>query len=510
MKKAMLLLGVCGIFGSLFAFEKGANFSGTYIRESTASLWALNEPNPLIIKQNENEILISLNIRGSNVAYEGFRLDREKVVIPGPNGAKLTIKARLKGNKFEIEKENRYSGKISRLKKTYSLSNDGKTLKMETGGIVLVYTKVDGLPGSVAHPEKTGSQAAIREPEYYAAAAVESVKKQRPDALLRFAIAGKPVVRPDCSALHARGPGRIEQSAILSKFPEAFVPVEIYRGDKLQEKAVVIFMNRQNAVQFSGQKSRRPVFSEDAMDGAEVQKVAAGLDPFFTNALDVSQGSDRFKAFLPGDIRSLFRHPDRKFRMHMPPGAVDPSWREMLSREAAYPGKGSLDGVNGWNTKLSDQELRRFVALSLDLIFQQIWLGFEGLEGDSGTRLKPALLISNPPEYMQLLEGGVSKNRQLLEASGVLTPEHLKLTSDYMKQLLGPGTIVKEVAGSEPCPCFLLPYSGEGPIYNEASELQARNKIPADARLYSFKMANLNFHFSIVDDNPRIECIALD
>ena len=85
---------------------------------------------------------------------------------------------------------------------------------------------------------------------------------------------------------------------------------------------------------------------------------------------------------------------------------------------------------------------------------------------------------------------------------------HIRKNAAYSAYL--PSTITKEVAEPEPCPCFLLPYLGEGTIYNRVSELEARNKIPADAKLYVFKMANLNFHLSIVDENPRIVCIALN
>jgi hypothetical protein len=362
--------------------------------------------------------------------------------------------------------------------------------------------------------DEKGGAAAIS-PEAYAAQALESVRESlgaRGESTeeSRLELAREPVVRPDCSGLHGKESNGSQRSAVALRLPDAFVLVDIYRGAEHEEQAVVVFMDRKPAVLFTGQKSGQGVFSDDVMDGAEYKQVAKGLDPFFTIALDVSQSSERFDAFLPQDIRSFYKHPDRKFRMHMPPGAVDPSWREMLSRETFYPGKGSLDGVDGWKKRLSDEELRRFVALSLDLIFQQVWLAFEGLEGDIGTRLKPVLLISNPPEYIQQLEKSVSRNRRLLEAAGVPTPEHLKLTSDYMKQLLGPGTVVKEVAEPEPCPCFLLPYSGEGFIYSKASESEARNNIPADAKLYLFKMANLNLHFSIVNAKARIICIALN
>jgi hypothetical protein len=85
------------------------------------------------------------------------------------------------------------------------------------------------------------------------------------------------------------------------------VTVDIYRGSRLQEKAVVVFMNQKQAVQFYGQKDERSPFSEDVMDGEEVRKVSEGLDSFFKTALDISQSSERFNAFLPENIRSLLR-----------------------------------------------------------------------------------------------------------------------------------------------------------------------------------------------------------
>ena len=515
MKKAMFLMGFLGICGLLLASDEPADFSGTWILDAKKSFVrgrALdeNEKAPLVIVQTENEIRISVSVSGRRLGYESFRLDGEKALIPGPQGAGLTVKTRLKGNKLEIEKENRYSGRISKTWSKYSLSKDGKTLKLESPGRTLVYKKVDTMPGSASQPENPGPQAEILKPESLSAAAIESVKKQRPDRKLHFVVAGGPVVRPDPSPLPGKRSSDSQRSAAARRFPDAFVTVDIYRGSRFQEKAVVVFMNRKQAVQFYGQKSERSSFSEDVMDGEEVRKVAEGMDSFFKTALDISQSSERFNAFLPENIRSLFKHPDRKFRMHMPPGAIDPSWKEMLSKAADRPGRGPLDGVDGWREKLSDKELRRFLSLSLDFIFQQIWLSFEGLEGDPGTQLKPALLISNPPEYMKLLEKSTSLNRRLLEEEGVLTPEHLRRASDYMRQLLGPCNTVKEVAKSEMCPCFLLPYLGEGYIYNRASELEARNKIPSDAKLYSFQMANLNFHFSIEDTNTRIVCIAMN
>jgi hypothetical protein len=88
----------------------------------------------------------------------------------------------------------------------------------------------------------------------------------------------EPIIRPDCSALHKRKSNEGQRLATAQKFPDAYVLVDIYRGEEHREQALVVFRNQESEVRFSGQKSQRPAFSEDDMDVAEFEEVAKGLD----------------------------------------------------------------------------------------------------------------------------------------------------------------------------------------------------------------------------------------
>ena len=328
----------------------------------------------------------------------------------------------------------------------------------------------------------------------------------------RLELVENPVVRPDCSALHPNRSSSGQQPEAAAMMPDAFAHINVYRGNAFKERATVIFMKGSPSVRFSGRKSPGSVFSEGIMDEAELRQVDERLNPFFTTAVDVSRSSERFYPFLPFDIRSLLKHPDRKFRLNMPPAAVDPSWSDALLKESGSRNAkaSSLDGMDTWKKKLSDKDLRGFVALTLDLAVQQYWLAFEGLQQDLEIRLEPQLLASNPKEYIKLLEKTVSQNRRLLEKDGDLAPSHIRLTSGYIKQTIGQSFIVKEVSGPQPCPCFLLPYLGERYVSNKKSEMEVMGNVPEDAKLYLIGISSLQLHFSDLDAFPRIVCIALN
>jgi hypothetical protein len=267
------------------------------------------------------------------------------------------------------------------------------------------------------------------------------VKNQRSVDGLDLEIIGEPVLKPDGSGSHA-------------SFPDAIVLVNLNKGTIVREQAMVLFANnRPTRTLFSAQTA---FFSQGALDRTERQQIASELDSFFTVAVDVSRGSERFYPYLPEDIRSLLKHPDRKFRMYMPPGAVDPSWREQLARESVR--RSGLDGLDGWNEKLSDDELRRFVALQLDVVVQQAWLMVEGYVKevtDQAARQRLNALVSNPRAFIKLLEESVSHSRSLLEKAGALSSEHLMQASGYMKRMIGQGFVVKEISKPDPCPCFI-------------------------------------------------------
>jgi hypothetical protein len=367
-------------------------------------------------------------------------------------------------------------------------------------------------------PKDVSGSAMILKPEDYVAPALESIRKslasgKLPPEEFRLELVGEPIVRPDCSRLHPKG-ATTNRGFAPADTPDAFVLVNLYSGEVIQEQAMVVFTNNQPSATLS---SREPSpFSIGAMDERELQQVAKELESFFAAAVDVSRGSERFVPYLRKDIRTLLKHPDRKFRLYMPPGAVDPSWREKLSANAVSRGvKASpLEGLEALMERLSDDELRRFVALTIDSAVQQAWLAIEGLPGGRGPVLPPVeALVSNPREYIRSLEDRVSQNRNLLKAAGVLTREHLRLTSSYMKRIIGQGFIVKEVSKPKACPCFLLLSAGEGFVFNRESLLDIMQKVPEEATLYlsssGIRPRVPVLHFSWMGGDLRIVCVAL-
>jgi len=485
MRKTMLLLAIMGFTGLQRGAGQTVNLSGTWVMDvqrSDARAGQSNVSGPLVVVQTENEIQLHVTVNGKR-AYESFRLDGKESVTRLPNGAEVTIKAMLKGSEFEAINENKYPGGEAKLTRKYSLSKDGKTLTVSNAGMKLVYSRADAASETASQPTHQGLPAKVLKPESYAAAALEAVRRQRPDEEIRIEAVGEPVLKPAGSGL-------------LAIAPEAIVQVNLYSGEVVREQATVFFFeNRPATPQFS---PRDNPFSTATMNKKEWEEISGELESFFAAAVEVNRGIERFYPYVPDDIRSLLKHPDRKFRLYMPPGAVDPSWRERLADEAAARGTkpGPLEGVDGWKEKLSDDELRRFVALALDAIVQQSLLAVEGYSkeaSDQAARQRPQALVSNPREAIKLAEEIVSQNKRLLEKAGVLNPEHLKLTSSYMERMIGKGSVVKEVSKPYPCPCFHLS-SEDAELY--VSSLGVPFGGPA-------------LHFSRTGGKLRIVCVAL-
>jgi hypothetical protein len=329
----------------------------------------------------------------------------------------------------------------------------------------------------------SGPQAKVVRPESYAAAALESVKKQLSVDGLNLEIVGEPVLKPDVSGL-------------IADAPDAIVLMNLNSGATVKAQALITFAdNRPVSTQFSPDKYP---FSVGTLDRAELRQIANELESFFEVAVDVSRGSERFYPYLQDDIRSFLKYRDRKLRMYIPPGAVDPSWREKLAQDSvsrsAKPAP--LEGLDGWNEKLSDEELRHLVALQLDAIVQQAFLAIGGYEKGFtalGNRLRPQALVSNPREFIKLLEESIAQNRSLLQKAEFLSPDHLKVASRYMRRVIGQGFIVKEVSKPDPCPCFM--------------------SSPADAALYVTSFGSLSgglaLHFTRLGGSLRIVCAAI-
>ena len=319
----------------------------------------------------------------------------------------------------------------------------------------------------------------IPKPDNYAAAAIEAVKNQRPDPALQFEVIGKPALKP-------------EGLNLPMITPNAMVLVNLYQGTTVREQALVVFAEgRPPAAAFFPGK---PVFSEVALDRNEFRQVMNELERFYRDAADVSRGSDRFYPYLPDDIRSLLKHRDRKLRMYMPPGAVDPAWRETLTRGMAsgHP----LEGIYGWRERLSDEELRRFAAVQLDAVVQMTFLAIVGYEKESAAlanRQRPQATVENPREQTKQLEENVAQNRSLLQKADFFSPDRFKATINFLKPLIGYGFIAKEVSKPNPCPCF------ESNSENAAFYVSS----------FGLPSGGFALHFSRIGGRLRIICAAL-
>jgi hypothetical protein len=481
----MLLLFFIGLAGLLRGNDQTINLNGTWVlnvQESDVHAKQGNVSGPLIIVQTENEIQIHFNFHGQR-AYESFRLDGKKHITRMPNGTETTIKATLKRNAFEVTNDLNYPGGGGKVTRKYSLSKDGKTLNLSTAARKLVYYKADTAFETALIPTSQGPQAIALIPEYYAAAALEAVRRQRLEEGTRIELIEAPVLKPAGSRL-------------LEIAPDAIVRINLYSGEVVREQAMVFFFEGGPPMpQFSPQNNP---FPKTTMNRKELEEISGELESFFADAVDISRGSERFYPYFPDDIRSLLKHPDRKFRLYMPPGAVDTSWREKLAEEAAARGTKTtpLEGLDKWREKLSDGELRRFVALTLDTLIQKSLLEIKGYAKkarDQAARQRPQTLASNPREAIKLAEEIVSQNRRLFEKTGILNPEHLKLTSGYMELLIGKGFVIKEVSQSNPCPCFHLS--------------------PENSALYVSSFGSpsggLSLHFNRVGEKLRIVCMGL-
>jgi hypothetical protein len=485
MQRTIFFLCVFGFIRVLPAADQPANFAGTWILGTQKSDRRYLAKGPLVIVQTAKEIITSNITADGKLAVDSFRPDGEKHTLRSPNGSEASIQAKWKGNALEVTNENIYQGGKAKATRRYSLSKDGKTLNIDGGfgGYKLVFHRSDTVPDSAPPSGSPVAQSQVLNSQTYAEAALQLVRKERFNGAIRLEVIGKPVLKPERLSLHASA-------------PDAIVLINLHDGESVREQALVMFRsNGPAATVFSPKKSP---FSGSLIGRTELQKVANELDSFFSVALDVSRGSERFYPYLPDDIRSLLKFRDRKFRMYMPPAAVDPSWRDKLSEEAASRGAKlpALEDIEGWNDKLSDDELRRFVALQLDVLIQQSLLAIGGYVNEvmeQAARQRPQVLASNPRDFIKILEEAVSQNKRLLEKAGYLDPEHLSLTSGYMKRFMGQGFLVKEVSKPDPCPCF-------------QSSL-------ADAALYVTSIGSPSggpaLHFGRTGDSLRIICAAI-
>jgi hypothetical protein len=193
--------------------------------------------------------------------------------------------------------------------------------------------------------------------------------------------------------------------------PEAFVETATYVNGAFHEPAVVVFQDGRPDAHFSYSSSGGFLPLEER----EWREVSDALASFFEDAVDVSRGAERFNAYLPDDMRAMFSLRAEKNRLFLRPEAV---------------------------ASLTNDQLRRFMALTLDALALDAWMHLNGLDADSPWR--PADVRQDPAGVIQSLERLCNDERIKLKKAGALSPERLASDRAYVSRLLGKGYLVRE------------------------------------------------------------------
>jgi hypothetical protein len=93
-------------------------------------------------------------------------------------------------------------------------------------------------------------------------------------------------------------------------------------------------------------------------------------------------------------------------------------------------------------TKLSNDQLRRFTALTMDAVVLQAWLTLNGLPAAGPWR--PADVRADPVKVIKSLEKLCNDARSKLKKAGALSPERMSGERAYVRRMLGEGYLVRE------------------------------------------------------------------
>jgi hypothetical protein len=247
----------------------------------------------------------------------------------------------------------------------------------------------------------------LLDPETYTRLAAEhllkSVKAAK-GATGQIRALGPPVLLPD----HARVAAR--------NIPEAFVVATIYVNGKFRESAVVTFSD--------GVPSERLSYPSYPPDGTgflpleeqEWKTMFAAVGDFYAVAADVTRGPERFYPYLPENMHRMLDLRGEKNRMFLTPEAL---------------------------RTLSNDQLRRFVALSFDAMTLSVWLVLHGLYS-ADVIWHPSDVRRDPVGVIAALETRVTEARRMLESAGVLNVAGITGSQMYVRRLLGEGYMVRE------------------------------------------------------------------
>jgi hypothetical protein len=199
--------------------------------------------------------------------------------------------------------------------------------------------------------------------------------------------------------------------------PDAFVLAATYVDGQFKEPALVTFRDGRPDVRFS--YSRSPGFLP--LGEQEWKDMASAVGTLYAVAADVSRGPERFDAFLLQDMRRMLDLRAEKNRL-------------FLTQEAVR--------------SLSNDQLRRFVALTFDAAALSAWLGLHKLPAPRAT-WNGADIRRDPLKVIASLEAEVQEARRTLTAAGALSAERIAGSQMYVRRLLGEGTLVREDPGRD-------------------------------------------------------------
>jgi Carboxypeptidase regulatory-like domain len=271
---------------------------------------------------------------------------------------------------------------------------------------------------------------------------------------VRVELVGNPVLLPDHRSLHTR----TNPTTASRTPPDAIVPAVVRAGGVFRESVLVVFRGEQGATEFSYNGS--PGFLP--LEEQEWREVSEALDKFYAMAVDVTRGPERFNPYLPEDMRVALGSPALKRRLLLPPESVE--------------------------RDLSNDDLRRYAALMLDMASLNQWMEFEGIDrtADLPKQVSP---MSNPRGFIRALAPVLEARRRMLKDLGAFEARHLESTRPFLRRMLGEGLVARE-----------------DPQRDRITHL------PAGARMYAAPLggftAALFPHFILV--NGQIRIVAFD
>jgi hypothetical protein len=240
-------------------------------------------------------------------------------------------------------------------------------------------------------------------------AALEGLRLARKDTSdLRVELLGDPILLPDHRAFHrdhTRTAGRTP--------PDAIAAAAIRARDVFRESVLIVFRGEQGQAEFSYNGS--PGFLP--LEEREWREVSAALERFYASAVDVARGPERFHPYLPEDMREALGSPAPKRRLLLPLEAVE--------------------------RELSNDELRQYAGLMLDMAALNQWMEFEGLDrfADLPRQLSPN---KDSRAFIRGLASVLAERRRTLKNLGAFEPRHIDACVPFVRRLLGEGLVARE------------------------------------------------------------------